>query len=55
MKQAVNVGAVQRSAEGGLYRYESVLSGFNAKLQLDADGLVVEYPGIFRRVWPQER
>ncbi|MBI4609408.1 MAG: putative glycolipid-binding domain-containing protein [Candidatus Rokubacteria bacterium] len=39
--------------DGGVYRYEGLLSGFTAELQVDADGLVVEYPGIFRRVWPQ--
>jgi uncharacterized protein len=34
------------------YRYESLLSGFTADLPVDADGFVVEYPAIWRRVWP---
>ena len=37
--------------EGGRYRYESVSSGFTAELPVDGDGLVVDYPGLFRRVW----
>jgi hypothetical protein len=33
------------------YRFESLDgSGFNAELQVDAEGIVVEYPGLFRRV-----
>jgi hypothetical protein len=33
------------------YRYESLDgSGFSAKLPVDADGLVLDYPGLFRRV-----
>jgi hypothetical protein len=35
-----------------LYRYESRDSDFTAELPLDPDGLVLDYPGIFRRVWP---
>ena len=34
------------------YRYENVDSDFAAELPLDADGLVLDYPGLFRRVWP---
>ena len=37
---------------GGLYRYESLASGFSAELPVDGDGLVMDYPGLFRRVWP---
>jgi hypothetical protein len=32
---------------GGLYRYESLESGFTAELKVDTDGLVVDYPNIF--------
>jgi hypothetical protein len=32
---------------GGIYRYESLESSFTADLTVDADGLVVDYPGIF--------
>ena len=34
------------------YRYESLESGFTAVLPVDDDGFVVEYPAIWRRVWP---
>lgn len=40
--------------DGGLYRYESLTTGFRADLPVDADGLVLDYPGIFRRVWSGE-
>lgn len=35
---------------GGLYRYESLESGFTRDLQVDALGLVLDYPGIWKRV-----
>jgi hypothetical protein len=35
--------------EGELYRYESLESDFMADLRVDADGLVLDYPGLFRR------
>jgi hypothetical protein len=43
---------LERGASGGLYRYEDRGSfrGFAADLPVDADGLVLDYPGIFRRV-----
>jgi hypothetical protein len=34
-----------------LYRYESVADGFTADLVLDAEGLVITYPGLVRRMW----
>jgi hypothetical protein len=34
-----------------LYRFESPADDFAADIQVDQDGLVVEYPGLFRRVW----
>jgi hypothetical protein len=37
--------------EGALYRYESLSSGFAADLVVDCDGLVVDCPGMFQRVW----
>jgi hypothetical protein len=34
----------------GAYRFENLESGFMAELQVDDYGLVVEYPGLFKRV-----
>lgn len=36
--------------EPGLVRYESVGGDFQRDLRVDDDGLVIEYPGLFRRV-----
>jgi uncharacterized protein len=33
-----------------MYRYES--RSFQADLTVDGDGFVIDYPGIWRRVWP---
>jgi hypothetical protein len=54
----LKVSAVQQrytllraTPEGGLYRYESLASGFTTELPVDSDGLVIEYPRFFRRIW----
>jgi uncharacterized protein len=39
-------------AHGALYRYESMDSDFSAELPVDSDGLVIDYPGLFKRVYP---
>ena len=39
------------SSVGGKYKFESLDSGFTADLSVDADGLVEDYPELFRRVW----
>lgn len=36
---------------GGLYRFLSLDGGFTADLPVDADGLVVDYPGLFKRAF----
>jgi len=39
---------------GGRYRYKSLENGisvFTAELPVDSDGLVIDYPGLFKRVW----
>jgi hypothetical protein len=43
---------LERGAGGGLYRYEDegLFRGFTADLLVDGDGLVLDYPGIFRRI-----
>ena len=40
---------LERNAQGGLYRFLSLDGGFTADLPVDADGLVVDYPGLFKR------
>jgi hypothetical protein len=35
----------------GHFRFESLPGDFAADLTVDQDGLVVDYPGLFRRVW----
>jgi hypothetical protein len=42
---------LSRQAAGGIYRYENLGSNFTADLRVDADGLVVEYPGYFKMAW----
>jgi hypothetical protein len=44
-------GCLEAQADGGLYRFEALPSGFVAELPVDAEGLVIDYPGLFRRVW----
>jgi len=39
--------------EDGRVRYESVQSGFSRELEVDTSGLVMSYPGLFRRTWPR--
>lgn len=39
-------------SDGGSFRYESLASGFTANLPVDSDGVVVDYPGVFRRAYP---
>jgi hypothetical protein len=40
-----------RRDDGTMHRFES--GKFRADIVLDADGLVVEYPRLFTRVWPR--
>jgi cytochrome c biogenesis factor len=35
---------------GGLYRFESLEDGFTSEIELDEQGLVRVYPGLFERV-----
>ena len=44
-------GCLEEQADGWLYRFEALPSGFAAELPVDADGLVIDYPGLFRRAW----
>jgi uncharacterized protein len=40
---------LERNVLGGLYRFLSLDGGFSADLPVDAEGLVVDYPGLFKR------
>lgn len=40
-------------ADGGRYRYEAIGDDFEAELPTDAEGLVMDYPTLFRRSWPR--
>ena len=44
-------GCLDARGSGGLYRFEALPGGFTAELPVDADGLVLDYPGLFRRAW----
>jgi uncharacterized protein len=39
------------SSQGARYRFEDLSSKFRADIQFDSDGLVTDYPGLFRSVW----
>lgn len=43
---------LQDEVAGGLWRFEAPDAGFTADLQVDGDGLVLDHPLLFRRVWP---
>ena len=43
---------LKKNAQGGLYRFLSLDGGFTADLPVDADGLVVDYPRLFKRTLP---
>jgi len=44
-------GCLEAKADGELYRFETLPSGFTAEPPVDGDGLVIDYPGLFRRAW----
>ena len=43
---------LEKGSGDGLYRFLSLDGGFTADLPVDADGLVLDYPGLFRRTFP---
>ena len=43
---------LEKGDGGGLYRLLSLDGGFTADLPVDADSLVLDYPGLFRRALP---
>jgi uncharacterized protein len=42
---------LEKRPDGGLYRFEALDGGFVADLPVDADGLVLDYPSLFRRAF----
>jgi hypothetical protein len=42
---------LEKGKDGGLVRYENLGNGFTSDLKVDEDGLVSDYPGIFKMVW----
>lgn len=42
------------NSQGGIYRYEGLWRNFSVELRVDRDGLVIEYPQAFRRIWSVE-
>ena len=45
---------LELKSNGGLYKYESMESDFEADLPIDSDGLVIDYPGLFKSIWRSE-
>jgi uncharacterized protein len=41
------------NARGNMYRYEGLDSGFTTELQADHDGLILDYPRLWRSVWSE--
>ena len=42
---------LETGSAGGKYKFESLDGGFTAVITVDADGLVEDYPTLFKRVW----
>jgi hypothetical protein len=42
---------LETSRAGGKYKFESLNGDFTADITVDADGLVEDYPQLFKRVW----
>lgn len=40
--------------DGGIYRYEGLFRNFTADLEVDRDGVVMDYPDTFHRQWPRD-
>jgi hypothetical protein len=45
---------LETNSQGGIYKYEGLVRNFSVELLIDRDGLVIEYPNAFRRVWSVE-
>ncbi len=45
---------LSQGKDHSVYKYESLNSGFTRDIKVDADGLVIDYPGIFKLVSKQQ-
>jgi len=43
------------NSSGAHYKYEGLSSGFKKTLPVDHTGLVMEYPGYFKRIWVSDK
>ncbi len=50
--EAQRYTCLDQSATGATFRFEALSSDFSAMLPVDASGLVLDYPGLFQRLWP---
>jgi hypothetical protein len=44
---------LEKTDSGSLYRFEQLSTGFTAILPFDENDLVLDYPGLFRRIFPK--
>jgi hypothetical protein len=44
---------VEKTSAGSVFKFEHLSSGFKAEFQVDAEDFVIDYPGLFRRVYPR--
>ncbi len=42
---------LSQEKDSGLYKYENLNSGFTSEITVDSNGLVTDYPDIFKMVW----
>jgi hypothetical protein len=44
---------IRQGESESTYYYEDLLTGFRVEIKVDAEGLVLDYPGVFRRTLPK--
>jgi hypothetical protein len=44
---------IEKSAQGSVYQFEQLSSAFTATIPFDENDLVIDYPELFRRVYPK--
>ena len=44
---------IEKSAQGSVYQFEQLSSGFTATIPFDENDLVIDYPGLLRRAYPK--